>query len=97
MLGQLAGQDEPNGCLDFTTGDGGFLVVACQGGGLGANLLENVVDEGVHDGHGFGGDTSVLQGKGGHMMLLERGARRRAIGIEEKEEMVNYNAIGGGR
>lgn len=60
VLGQLAGEDEADGCLDLTAGDGGLLVVSREGGGLGADLLKDVVDEGVHDGHGLGGDTSVL-------------------------------------
>ena len=36
-----------------------LLVVSDELGRLGGNLLENVVDEGVHDGHGFLGDSSL--------------------------------------
>ena len=34
-----------------------LLVVSDKLGRLGGNLLENVVDERVHDGHGFLGDS----------------------------------------
>lgn len=59
MLGQLPGQDEAHRRLDLARGHGGLLVVASQLGGLGGNLLEDVVDEGVQDGHGLGADTCV--------------------------------------
>ena len=59
MLGELAGEDEADGGLDLAGGDGGLLVVAGELGGLGGELLEDVVDEGVHDGHGLGGDADV--------------------------------------
>lgn len=42
MLGELAGQDQPHGGLDFARGDGGFLVVGCELGGLGRDALEDV-------------------------------------------------------
>ena len=59
MLGQLPGEDEAHGRLDLPGGDGGLLVVARQAGGLGRDLLEDVVDEGVHDGHRLGGDPGL--------------------------------------
>jgi hypothetical protein len=59
VLGELAGEDEADGGLDLAGGDGGLLVVARELGGLGGELLEDVVDEGVHDGHGLGGDADV--------------------------------------
>ena len=59
VLGQLSGQEEPHGGLDFPGGDGGPLVVVGQTGGLGGDPLEDVVDKGVHDAHGLGGDTGV--------------------------------------
>ena len=59
MLGELAGEDEADGGLDLPGGDGGLLVVARELGGLPGELLEDVVDEGVHDGHGLGGDADV--------------------------------------
>lgn len=59
MLGQLTGEDEADGSLDLTRGDGGLLVVGSQLGCLGSDSLEDVLDKGVEDGHGLGGDTSV--------------------------------------
>lgn len=45
--------------LNLSGRDGGLLVVGSQLAGLGGNTLEDVVDEGVQDGHGTVGDTSV--------------------------------------
>ena len=59
VLGQLAGQNEAHGGLDLPGGHGGLLVVPGQGGGLGGDLLEDVVDEAVQDGHGLGRDAGV--------------------------------------
>jgi hypothetical protein len=59
VLGQLSGQKEPDGSLDLPRGDGGPLVVVGELAGLGSDTREQVVDEGVHDAHGLGGDTGV--------------------------------------
>ena len=59
MLGQLSREDEPDGSLNLARGDCGLLVVACQLGCLSGNLLEDIVDEGVQDGHGLGADACV--------------------------------------
>ena len=59
MLGQLSGQEQTNGGLDLSAGDGGPAVVVGKTAGLGSNTLEDVVDKRVHDAHGFAGDTSV--------------------------------------
>ena len=53
MLGQFTGQQEAHGRLDLPGGDGGPLFVVGQTGSLGGDALEDVVDEGVHDGHGL--------------------------------------------
>ena len=53
VLGQLTGQEEPDGCLDLPRGDGGPLVVVSESAGLSGDSLEDVVHEGVHDGHGL--------------------------------------------
>jgi len=42
VLGQLTGEDETNGSLDLSGGDGGLLVVSSQLGGLSGNALEDV-------------------------------------------------------
>jgi hypothetical protein len=59
VLGELSGEEEPDSGLDLPGGDGGPLVVVGQTAGLGGNALEDVVDKGVHDAHGLGGDTGV--------------------------------------
>ncbi len=59
VLGQLTGQKQTDGRLDFAASDGRTLVVVGKTGRLSSDALENVVDEAVHDGHGFGGDASV--------------------------------------
>ena len=46
-------------CLDFPRRDGGLLVVCGELGCLTGDALEDVVDEGVQDGHGTVGDTGV--------------------------------------
>ena len=59
MLGQLSGQEETDGGLDLARGDGGPLLVVTQTASLGGDALQDVVDEGVHDGHGLGGHSGV--------------------------------------
>ena len=59
VLGQLSGKKKTDSSLDFPRCNGGSLVVMGQTGRLRSDSLENVVDERIHDGHGFGGDTSV--------------------------------------
>jgi hypothetical protein len=59
VLGQLSGEEETDSSLDFPGGDGGPLVVVGQTASLGSDTLEQIVDKGVHDGHGLGGDSSV--------------------------------------
>ena len=53
VLGQLTGQKQANCCLDLATADGGSLVVVSQTASLGGDPFENVIDERVHDRHGF--------------------------------------------
>ena len=59
VFGQFTGEEEPDGGLDLPGGDGGPLVVVGQTGSLSSDTFEDIVDEGVHDAHGLGGDTSV--------------------------------------
>ena len=59
VLGELTRQDEADRGLDFAGGDRRLLVVSRELGGFGGDLFEDVVDEGVHDGHRLGGDTGV--------------------------------------
>ena len=53
MLGELTGKEEPDSGLDLTGGDGGPLVEVSQTRGLSGDPPEDVVDKGVHDGHGL--------------------------------------------
>ena len=59
MLGELSWEDELDSRLDLFGGEGVLLVISDELGGLGGDLLEDVVDEGVHDGHGSLGDTGL--------------------------------------
>jgi hypothetical protein len=59
VLGELTGEHEPDGGLDLPGGEGGLLVVLGKLSGLSGNALEDVVDEGVHDGHALLGDAGV--------------------------------------
>ena len=59
VLGQFTGQQKPDGSLDLPGGDGGSLVVVSKTGSFSSDTFEDIIDEGVHDTHGLGGDTSV--------------------------------------
>ena len=59
MLSELSGKEETNSGLDFAGGESVLLVVADETGGFGGDLLEDVVDEGVHDAHGLLGDAGL--------------------------------------
>ena len=59
MFSQFSGEEEPDSGLDFPGGDGGPLVVVSQTGSLSSDSLKEIIDKGVHDAHGLGGDTSV--------------------------------------
>ena len=59
MLGELTGEEEADGGLDLAGGESVLLVVSDESGTLSGDLLEDIVDEGVHDGHGSLGDSSL--------------------------------------
>ena len=59
MLGELTGEEELDSGLDLSGGESVLLVVSDELGRLGGDLLEDVVDEGVHDGHGSLGDAGL--------------------------------------
>ena len=59
VLGKFTGQEEPDSSLDFSRGDGATPVVVSKAGSFSSNPLEDVIDKGVHDAHGFAGDTCV--------------------------------------
>ncbi len=59
MLGELTRKHEANSSLDLSRGKSGLLVVGGELSGFGGNALEDIVDEGVHDGHSLLGDTGI--------------------------------------
>ena len=59
VLGKLTGEDKADRGLDLAGGDGGLLVVPCKLGRLCRQLLKNIIDERVHDGHSLGGDADL--------------------------------------
>merc|ERR1719244_288755 len=59
MLGQLPWQEESDGSLDLSGGNGGPLVILSQATRLSCQALEYVVHKRVHDRHRLGGHPSV--------------------------------------
>ena len=59
VLGKLSWEEESDGGLDLSGGEGVSSVVSDKSAGLGGDLLEDVVDERVHDGHSLLGDTGI--------------------------------------
>ena len=59
MLGELTGEEELDSGLDLSGGESVLLVVSNELGRLSGDLLEDIVDEGVHDGHGSLGDAGL--------------------------------------
>ena len=59
MLGKLSWEDEPDCSLDLARRDSWLLVVPSKLCSLCCNLLKDVVDEGVQNGHSLGTDACV--------------------------------------
>ena len=59
VLGELTGEEKADGGLDLAGGESVLLVVADEAGALGGDLLEDIVDERVHDAHGSLGDAGL--------------------------------------
>ena len=59
MLGEFSRKHQANSGLDLTGRKGGLLVVSGELASFGGDPLEDIVDEGVHDGHSFLRDTGV--------------------------------------
>ena len=72
VLGELSWEVEAHSCLDLPAGDGVLLVVVSKTGSLSCDSLEDVIDEGVHDAHGLGGDTSVRVNLLEHLVDVDR-------------------------
>ena len=59
MLGELTREEETYGGLDLTRGECMLLVVVNKARALSGDLLEDIVDERVHDAHGTLGDAGL--------------------------------------
>ena len=59
MLRQFTGQEETYSSLDFPRRDSLLLVLQRQTGSFRCYAFEDVVDERVHDAHGFAGNTDI--------------------------------------
>ena len=59
MLGKLARKNEADCSLDLSGGDSRLLVVTSQRGSLHSNLLKDVSNERIQNGHSFGGNACV--------------------------------------
>ena len=59
VLGKFARKEKSDGGLNLATGDGGALVVVRQTRCLSSDTLEDIVDEAVHDRHGFPRNAGV--------------------------------------
>ena len=89
VLGELSGEHEPDGSLDLPGGEGGLLVVLGELSGLSGDALEDVVDEGVHDGHSLLGDSSV------GVDLLEHLVDVGAVGLGPLLGLLSSGLLGG--
>ena len=59
MLGKLTRKHESDSGLDLAGRKGGLLVVTSEARCFTSKALEDIVNEGVHDGHALLGDTSL--------------------------------------
>ena len=76
MLGEFSGKEKSHGSLDLSGGQSGLLAVAGQTRSLKSQALEDIVDEGVQDGHASLGDTSV------GVNLLQHLVDVRSVGLD---------------
>ena len=59
VFGKFSRKEKTDSSLDFPRGDGRPLVVVGEPGSFARNPFEDVIHKGVHDGHGFGRNSSV--------------------------------------
>ena len=60
VVAEVLGEEELDGGLDVSGGQGLLLLVADQLGGLEGDLVEHVGDQRVDDGHALLGDADVV-------------------------------------
>ena len=59
VLGKFAREHKPDSSLDLTRRKGRLLVVSSELSCLSGNAFEDIIDEGVHDGHTLLADTGI--------------------------------------
>ena len=59
MLGKLTRKDEADSTLNFARGDSVSLGVTSKLSSLKESAIKDVSNEGVHDGHGLLGDSTI--------------------------------------
>ena len=59
VLGQFSWKQKTNSSLDLTRRNGGLLVLESQSGSFRSDTFEDIVDERVHDAHGFRRNTDI--------------------------------------
>jgi hypothetical protein len=72
VLGQLPGQHEADGRLDFTTAQRGLFVVRGQFAGFAGDAFENIVDETIHDAHALFGNARIGMDLLEHLVNVRR-------------------------
>jgi hypothetical protein len=59
VLGEFTREHQTDSGLDLAAGESRLLVVSGELSGLGGDTFEDIVDEGVHDGHSLLRDTGI--------------------------------------
>jgi len=59
MFGELSREHKTHSRLNFSRGKSSLLVVGAELSGLTGDTLEDVIDEGIHDGHSLLADPGV--------------------------------------
>jgi hypothetical protein len=59
VLGEFTREHKTDSGLDLAAGESRLLVVSGELSGLGGDTFEDIVNEGVHDGHSLLGDTGI--------------------------------------
>ena len=93
VLGELSGEDEPDGGLNLPGGDSGLLVIEGKTSSLSGHLVEDVVDEGVHDTHGLGADASVGVDLLEHLVDIDLVGL--SLQVREREECISMARLKG--
>ena len=90
VLGELTGKEEADGGLDLPRGDGLPVVVAGEADGLGGELLEDIGNERVHDGHGLKESEALRERNGARRRNFwhEAASRLRLLGAQTSNENV---------